>query len=134
MALTRRVVMLGGAATLGAVGARVAVPQGPVMDGINVVDASGEGVMNDASLLSPTPVFKHVVLKQDPGEALVAALRTELRAATTERRPVNIGAARHSMGGQALPRNGHAVTFDNPLVEPGDGGRTGSARAHVGAM
>jgi FAD/FMN-containing dehydrogenase len=34
-----------------------------------------------------------------------------------EGRPVNIGAARHSMGGQAIPREGHAITFDAPSVE-----------------
>ena len=40
------------------------------------------------------------------------ALRAELKAAAAEGRPVSVGAARHSMGGQALARDGVAMTFD----------------------
>lgn len=69
-------------------------------------------VMNDASRLSPTPVFVHRVLNQRGEAEFVAALRKELAAATSLRRPVVVGAARHSMGGQSLARNGTALTFD----------------------
>lgn len=72
--------------------------------------------MNDASLLSETPIFRHVVVRDPPGDALIAALRAELRAARAEGRSLAIGAARHSMGGHAIPRQGHAITFDTETV------------------
>lgn len=75
-------------------------------------------VMNDASGLSPTPVFSHRVLRQDSEEQLIAALRAELKAAASQGRPVVVGAARHSMGGQSLARNGTAITFAAPKCEP----------------
>lgn len=57
---------------------------------------------------------RHVVLRRPPSEALVAALRR----AGGEGRPVAIGAARHLMGGHAIPREGHALTFDSAWIEP----------------
>src|SRR5262249_55756078 len=54
---------------------------------------------------------------QTSGDAWLDALRSELQAATKDGRPVSVGAARHSMGGQALPRGGVAMTFDvNPAA------------------
>jgi FAD/FMN-containing dehydrogenase len=88
-------------------------------------------VMNDASRLSPTPVFRHWVVKPDPEEKLIAALRRELKAAASQRRPIAVGAARHSMGGQSLPRNGLAISFDIPRCEPDKASRT--FRVHGGA-
>jgi FAD/FMN-containing dehydrogenase len=69
-------------------------------------------VLNDASKLSPTPVFKHIIASGDPSEAFVAELRAELKAAAAAKRPVAASAARHSMGGQSLPRDGVAITLD----------------------
>lgn len=69
-------------------------------------------VMNDASRLSPTPVFKHWIVKPEPDADLIAAFRKELQDAAAQKRPVCVGAARHSMGGQSLPRNGVAITMD----------------------
>lgn len=68
-------------------------------------------------------------MREDPGEALVAALRQELIQAAAENRPVNIGAARHSMGGQSIPRGGHAITFESAWIQPADS----SYRVHAGA-
>ena len=73
--------------------------------------------MNDASGLSETPISRHVNIKEDPGQALVAAIRDEIAEAQRAGRPVNISAARHSMGGQAIPRNGHAIAFENGWLE-----------------
>ncbi len=130
MALGRRALLFGGGVALGAVGAGYLGPHEPVLDGVGVIAPTGaEGTLNDASLLSETPVHKHIILTEDPGEALLAALRAELSAAKAAGRAVNLGAARHSMGGQAIPRDGHAITFDNGLVEPGEG----VFRAHAGA-
>lgn len=130
MALTRRAVLLGAGVAAGAVGTRWIGPQNPVLDGVAMITPTGaEGTLNDASLLSETPIFKHITLTDDLGEALLTALRTELTAAKSAGRPVNLSAARHSMGGQSIPRDGTAITFDNGLVEPGDG----IYRAHAGA-
>ncbi|MBL9055074.1 MAG: FAD-binding oxidoreductase, partial [Rhodobacteraceae bacterium] len=118
MAFTRRAVLVGAGAALGVAGTRAFGPQAPVLDGVPlIVPQGGAAVLNDASLLSETPIFRHIVLRDDPGEVLLAALRAELREAAAAGRPVNLAAARHSMGGQSIPREGHAITFDNGLVE-----------------
>jgi FAD/FMN-containing dehydrogenase len=75
-------------------------------------------VMNDASRLNPTPVFRHWIVKPQPDAELTAAFRKELKEAAAQKRPVCVGAARHSMGGQSLPRNGIAVTMDIDRCEP----------------
>ena len=130
MALGRRALLVGGGVALGAVGTRYLGPQEPVLDGVPLIAPTGaQGTLNDASLLSETPVHKHIILTDDPGEALLAALRAELAEAAAAGRALNLAAARHSMGGQSIPRDGHAITFDNALVEPGDG----VYRAHAGA-
>lgn len=74
-------------------------------------------VLNDASRLDPTPVVRHVLRKAEPREQLVAAIRAELKEAASAGRPVAVGAARHSMGGQSLPRDGTAVTLDARRID-----------------
>ncbi|GAB1479117.1 FAD-binding oxidoreductase [Paracoccaceae bacterium] len=130
MAFTRRAVLVAAGAALGVAGTRAFGPQAPVLDGVPLIaPQGGAGMLNDASLLSETPVFRHIVLRENPGEAMLAALRAELREAAAAGRPVNLAAARHSMGGQAIPREGHAITFDNGLVEAG----ADTYRVHAGA-
>lgn len=77
-----------------------------------LVRAQPRLVLNDASRLSVTPVFSHWIVRQDPQEQLIAQLRAELKAAAGQRRPVVVGAARHSMGAQSIARNGVSMTFD----------------------
>jgi FAD/FMN-containing dehydrogenase len=130
MALTRRAALLGVGAVVGAAASRWTGPQNPSLDGVAVLaPQGGESLLNDASLLSETPIFRHIVVKELPGDALVAALRAELKAAGAEGRRVNIGAARHSMGGQAIPRDGHAITFDFPFVSVETGADTYTVQA-----
>ncbi|EYD73900.1 FAD binding protein domain protein [Rubellimicrobium mesophilum DSM 19309] len=130
MGWTRRAFLLGAGGVVGAVGTRALTA--PSLQGAGlIVPREGEGLLNDASLLSETPVARHVTLREDPGEALVAALRAELRAAQAERRPVNVGAARHSMGGHAIPRGGHAITYESGWIEPDR--ETRAMRVHAGA-
>ena len=86
-------------------------------------------VLNDASGLNPTPVFRHWVVKPDEQAELIARLRNELKAAAAERRPVCIGAARHSMGGQSLPRDGLAITVNSAHCEPDKSAKTFRADA-----
>lgn len=129
---TRRSALFGAGAVAGALGYRAIAGQNPVLDGTrSTISADAAGTLNDASLLSRTPIHKHIVMAQDPGEALVAAIRDELREARAAGRPVNVSAARHSMGGQAIPRDGHAITFDNGLIEADSA--AGVFRTHAGA-
>jgi FAD/FMN-containing dehydrogenase len=80
--------------------------------------AANRVVINDASRLNPTPVFKHIVRTREPRDQFVAALRAELKEAAAANRPVAVAAARHSMGGQSLPRDGTAITLESGHIEP----------------
>jgi FAD/FMN-containing dehydrogenase len=76
-------------------------------------------VLDDASRLDAVTVARHWRPASVAGEAWLEALRGELKRAAAERRPVCVGAARHSMGGQALARDGVAMTLDvKPAAEP----------------
>jgi FAD/FMN-containing dehydrogenase len=99
---------------------RIVLASAAVMGGTALpasLSAQQRIVMNDASGLSPTPVFGHRVLKPDTEDNIIAALRAELKSASRQKRPVVVGAARHSMGGQSLARNGTAITFAAPRCE-----------------
>ena len=88
-------------------------------------------VLNDASQLNPTPVARHWIATDGNETAFIERLRAELQEAAAAKRPVAVGAARHSMGGQSLPRNGTAMTFDIATCVPD---RTARAyRVHAGA-
>jgi FAD/FMN-containing dehydrogenase len=91
--------------------------------------AEPEIVLNDASGLDPTPVARHVVLGPDSEAKNLAKLRAELRAAEAAGRPVAMGVARHSMGGQSLAREGTALTFDMPVCIPDRASNTYRAQA-----
>jgi hypothetical protein len=86
-------------------------------------------ILNDASRLNSTPVFTHWMAKTESEAALIERLRKELKEAAAQKRPVSVGAARHSMGGQSLPRNGTAMTFDIDRCEPDRKARTFRAGA-----
>ncbi len=81
-------------------------------------------ILDDASGLSATPVFSHWVAKSEGEAELIARLRSELKEAAAQKRPVCVGAARHSMGGQSLPRNGTAIEFDINRCEPDRAAKT----------
>jgi len=117
--ITRRTALLGGGAVVGGLLTNAMSSSNPTLDGTRSIKPTGlKGTLNDASGLSETPVFRHMIIQDDPGEQLLTAIRSEMAEARDNGRPVNVGAARHSMGGQAIPRDGHAITFDNGLVEP----------------
>src|SRR6266849_481346 len=61
-------------------------------------------ILNDASRLNPTPVAKHWPARMGEQEEFIVRLRSELAQAAAVNRPVAVGVARHSMGGQSLPR------------------------------
>ena len=107
-------------------------PDLPIYEGTRkLATPNGGKVLNDASGLSATPINKHLIVRDNPGDALVELIRQELRLARDEGRPVCVGAARHSMGGQAIPRDGTAVTFDNGSIELDSGKET--FQVHAGA-
>ena len=87
-------------------------------------------VLNDASKLSATPVFSHWIARKEPETEWIARLRKEMTEARAAKRPLIVSAARHSMGGQSLPRNGHAITLDINRVEPDRANK--QFRAHGG--
>ncbi|WJR79269.1 FAD-binding oxidoreductase [Bradyrhizobium sp. NP1] len=74
-------------------------------------------VLNDVSRLNPTPVAKHVTISKSATDELVARIRAELKEAQAGRRTVAASVARHSMGGQSLPRDGTAITLESGPLE-----------------
>ena len=83
--------------------------------GSNAVEPN---MLNDASLLSPTRVAKHIVMENQLDDQFIAALRGELAEAKSTNRPFIASAARHSMGGQAMVKDGSVVTLDQRFIEP----------------
>lgn len=118
--MTRRAALLGGAALAGAYAGNGWAPRLPGLEGVRRTDPvplDGGLSLNDASEMSITPIHSHT-RPAAHGQTLIEAFRTELSAARAEGRPVNVGAARHSMGGQAIPRDGRALTVDDAWIEP----------------
>ncbi len=122
--LSRRALLLGAGAAGGYVAGRAWAPGLSQLDGVDRIGSTPEGLfLNDASELMATPIHIH----QRPaahGDALVEAFRAELAAAQSENRPVCVSAARHSMGGQSIPRDGHAITVDDAWIEPDTAAQT----------
>lgn len=93
-------------------------------------DAAAETVLNDASGLCATRVRRH--WRPTGREAVFhERLRQELKAAAAAGRPVCLGGARHSMGGQSLAAGGTAITLDQGWIRPN--AATLSYRAAAGA-
>ena len=117
--IKRRAFLVGGAAVAGAVAGRfMAVSTndpGPAYPAAS--DPGGKTVLNDASELSPTPVQKHLTFSQSPDETVIEAIRKELVDAKAAGRPFVASAARHSMGGQSLARDGSVLTFNQEWLE-----------------
>lgn len=114
--LTRRASLLLGGGAAGYFLGQSWAPGLSQLDGVTRIQSTGEKTLNDASQLSSTPIHIHTRPKAHD-QALIDAFRAELIAARSEGRPVNVGAARHSMGGQAIPRDGHAITVDDAWIE-----------------
>ncbi len=87
-------------------------------------NAIGERViLNDASRLNPTPVAKHWPARMKDADAFIARLRSELTEAAQANRPVAVAVARHSMGGQSLPRDGTAITLSGEVLQTDAAGK-----------
>ena len=130
--MTRRAALLAGGMLLGGFAGAKLTSKVPPVAGTNSLQPAGlGGTLNDASLLNETPVAKHIVIQENPGVELIRLVRNEIENARQDGRPFNIGAARHSMGGHAIPTNGIAVAFDNGLTDLDRA--SGTYRVHAGA-
>ena len=115
--LSRRALLLGGAAGLGALAGRGCLlptsHPGPAFP----APISGDGyVLDDASGLSATRIASHHSVREDPAAAL-ETVRAALAEARSAGRPFIASAARHSMGGHSLARDGTVVTFEQQWLE-----------------
>ncbi len=117
----------------GAGSSRAAAPRRPPRCCRRAARAAPRTILNDASGLNPTPVTRHAVLPTGSTDVLIEAVRAGIRDAAAAGRPVAVGVARHSMGGQSLARDGTAVTLEgaarsSPTPPPASTG-SGPARA-----
>lgn len=85
--------------------------------------------LNDASRLNPVPVASSILVQSSDDVRIIAELRALLKEAAQAGRPLAIGGARHSMGGQSLPRDGFAVTLGSAECRPDAASRTYRVRA-----
>jgi FAD/FMN-containing dehydrogenase len=117
--LTRRSWLLGASAGIGALaGSQCPLPTsdpGPRFP--DPLTARRTGVLDDASQLSPTPVASHVTIGEDPRAGALERIRAALAEARAARRPFIASAARHSMGGQSLARDGTVATLNQRWLE-----------------
>lgn len=86
----------------------VAAASGLLLPSRATAAAPPADLLDDASGLNATRVARSVAVK---GE-VVQTLRREIGLARMEGRAVALGGARHSMGGQSLPRMGVALSLD----------------------
>lgn len=123
--ITRRGLMLGSGAAAGAFATHyLESTKIPFGDPYPAALPTAENLLNDASELSPTTVAKHIIIKDDPSEAGLANLRTALKEAQSVGRATVAHAARHSMGGQSLIKDGLAITMDQTWIEPNTAAKT----------
>jgi len=119
---TRRAWLLSASAGVGALVGRQCLPTsdpGPSFPLADEVIAHDRGiVLNDASQLSPTPVASHITVRDNSPKAAVERVRAALTEARIAGHPFIASAARHSMGGQSLARDGTVVTLDQQWLEP----------------
>jgi FAD/FMN-containing dehydrogenase len=121
-ALTRRALLLGATAGVGAlVGRQCQVrtnDPGPLFPAAEPASGPGGGiVLNDASELCPTRVASHFTITTDAPAAATDRLRAALAEARSAGRPFMASTARHSMGGHSLAAGGTVATLDQQWLE-----------------
>jgi FAD/FMN-containing dehydrogenase len=123
--LTRRAWLLGATAGVGALAGRQCAPTNHPGPAFPRVSSSETGiVLNDASLLSPTRVAAHLPLHDNDRSVVIDRLRAALAQARDARQPFIASAARHSMGGHSLAKDGIVATLDQQWLEPDTAART----------
>ncbi len=116
MSVSRRQFLAGSAAL-------AALPSIPAADAAVRRAPPAPFMLDDASRLNATPITRQAVLTATDDARRLRELRATLGEAASEGRPVAIGGARHSMGGQSLPRHGIAASFATAAIEPDSNGR-----------
>lgn len=98
----------------------------PIPGGLSEGDAPqsqlqpAAATLDDASQLSRTPVWKHATIRTAILDVASTSIVALMRSAAAEGRPIIASAARHSMGGQSMARDGLTITLDQKMIE-GDG-------------
>lgn len=114
--MTRRAVLLGTGAVLGAYGMR-AYYDDPIPVGRTLGTPDAPMVLNDASELSATPVAKHSVISERIALDQVTQLRAEMQEAKTAQRSLLASGTRHSMGAHSIARAGTTLSMAQTWVE-----------------
>ena len=125
--LTRRALLAGVSAGLGIYAGRTLLaPTSASGPGFPAPMTAQNGgiVLNDASELSPTSVARHITVTADPETQTVETIRTMMAEARNAGQPFAVSAARHSMGGQSLAKDGTILTLDQQWLEADTAART----------
>lgn len=96
-------------------------PKFPILDSFAQADGS---LLNDASELNPTKVYKHATLNSGLDTGYTNRLRALLSDAINNDRPFAASTARHTMGGHSLPDQGLALTLSQKWIEADTAART----------
>jgi hypothetical protein len=116
--LSRRTLLIGAGVAAGSTATKLLSPSRQVLDGTTSLQANPRATsLNDASGLSDTPVFKHIIVTSDPTVNRIAILRQHLAEARRSGRAFSTSAARHSMGAHAIAHGGYHLALDNDLVK-----------------
>ena len=125
---TRRAMLAGVSAAAGVAAGRYWLqpesapgPRFPSVDSFAQVEGS---VLNDASELVPTKIYKHVTLNSGLDTDYTNRLRAFLSEAVENDRPFAASTARHTMGGHSLPDQGLALTLSQKWIEADTAART----------
>lgn len=113
-AIGRRALLLGAGAGIGSI-AMYKWQQGKSLPADLLKQENGLLILNDASELSATPVWRAEKLTAPPRVSTPELVR-QVQVAAKAGRPVAVSAARHSQGGQSLAKDGLAVELDQPWV------------------
>jgi FAD/FMN-containing dehydrogenase len=118
---TRRAMLAGVSAAAGIAAGRYWLqpesdpgPRFPRVDSFASADGT---ILNDASELNPTKIYKHVTLNSGLDTNYTNRLRAFLSEAVNNDRPFAASTARHSMGGHSLPDQGLALTLSQTWLE-----------------
>lgn len=125
---TRRAMLAGVSATAGIAAGRYWLqprsdsgPKYPLVDSFAQADGT---VLNDASELNPTRIYKHITLNSGLDMDYTNRLRGFLADAVNNDRPFCASTARHSMGGHSLPDQGLSLTLSQKWIEADTAAKT----------
>lgn len=96
-------------------------PKYPAYD--SFAEADGR-VLNDASQMNPTKIYKHITINSGLDIEYTNRIRALLSDAVNNDRPFIASTARHSMGGHSLPEEGLALTLSQTWIEADKANKT----------